>query len=215
MFHPVALSAFDRSLRKADKHLAAVDPALGMVIARVGPAQLKPTDHFDPFQALVSAICHQQLHGKAARTILDRVNTRFGDGSGADLQRLHRARIASMRACGLSQAKALAIKDLAAKCLDGTLPLAAVLHGLSDEEIIERATVVRGVGRWTVEMMLMFRMGRLDVFPVDDFGVRKGFALLRALPKPITAKQLLPLGEIYRPYRSVLSWYLWRLAEGS
>ena len=119
-----------------------------------------------------------------------------------------------MRACGLSEAKALAIKDLAAKCLDGTVPDAKTLHALGDDEIVERITQVRGIGRWTVEMMLMFRMGRLDVFPVDDFGVRKGFTLLRQLKEPITPRQLMPHGEAWRPYRTVASWYLWRVADG-
>ena len=205
--------AFRRSLRKAEKHLAATDAALARVIARVGPAQLELSPGFDPFHALVRSICHQQLHGKAAETILGRVNTRFGDGQGADLKTVHRARIDSLRKCGLSMAKALAVKDLAAKCLDGTVPPLETLEKMSDDEIVERVSQVRGIGRWTVEMMLMFRMGRLDVWPVDDFGVRKGFTLLRGLDAPITPKLLLPLGESWRPYRSVASWYLWRVAE--
>ena len=206
--------AFRRSLRKAENQLAASDAALARVIARVGPAELEPSPDFDPFHALVRSICHQQLHGKAAETILGRVNARLGDGTAADMKKIHRARIPTMRACGLSEAKALAIKDLAAKCLDGTVPDAKTLHALGDDEIVERITEVRGIGRWTVEMMLMFRMGRLDVFPVDDFGVRKGFTLLRKLEEPITAKQLMPHGEAWRPYRTVASWYLWRVADG-
>lgn len=207
-------AAFRRALRQAEQHLAAEDAALARVIARVGPAELEPSPDFDPFHALVRSICHQQLHGKAAETILGRVNARFGDGQAAEVKKLHRARIETMRACGLSEAKALAIKDLAAKCLDGTVPDAKVLHAMGDDEIVARVTQVRGIGRWTVEMMLMFRMGRLDVFPVDDFGVRKGFTLLRQLEQPITAKKLLPHGEAWRPYRTVASWYLWRVADG-
>ena len=208
-------AAFRRTLRKAEKYLAGADAALGRVIARVGPAELEPSPDFDPFHALVRSICHQQLHGKAAETILGRVNARFGDGQAAEIKKLHRARVSTMRQCGLSQAKALAIKDLAAKCLDGTVPPVGELHAMGDDEIVERVTQVRGIGRWTVEMMLMFRMGRLDVFPVDDFGVRKGFTLLRKLPEPITAKQLLPHGEPWKPYRTVASWYLWRVADGA
>jgi DNA-3-methyladenine glycosylase II len=208
------VTAFSRSLRKAEKFLAANDAGLSRVIARVGPAQLELSDDFDPFHALVRSICHQQLHGKAAETILGRVNTRFGDGQQADLKKVHRARIDTMRKCGLSLAKSLAIKDLAAKCLDGTVPSVKALNAMPDDQIVERVTQVRGIGRWTVEMMLMFRMGRLDVFPVDDFGVRKGFTLLRQLDAPITPKLLMPLGEIWKPYRSVASWYLWRVADG-
>lgn len=213
---PPALSgsAFRRVLRKAEKHLSGVDPALGKVIARVGPAQLEPSPDFDPFHALVRSICHQQLHGKAAETILGRVNTKFGDGQLADLNKIRRARIESMRSCGLSMAKALAIKDLALKCADGTVPPAKDLHTMADDDIVERVSQVRGIGRWTVEMMLMFRMGRLDVFPVDDFGVRKGFTLLRKRAEPITPKTLMPEGDGWRPYRSVASWYLWRVADG-
>ena len=211
---PVPDARLRRTLRRAQQHLAAVDPALGKVIARVGPPALEPEPHFDPFPALVRAICHQQLHGKAAESILARVNARYGDGAAADVERVRRARIDGLRSCGLSEAKALALKDLAAKCLDGTVPDAAALHALSDDEVVERVTQVRGIGRWTVEMMLMFRMGRLDVFPVDDFGIRKGFSLLRKRKAPITPKQLLPLGEAWRPYRTVASWYLWRVADG-
>lgn len=203
-----------RQVRKAEKELAQRDPLLGKVIARVGACELALEPDFDPFHALVRSICHQQLHGKAAETIHGRVVTRFGDGSVPNVERLHRARLPTMRACGLSEAKALAIKDLAAKCLDGTVPPAERLHALSDDEVVDRVTQVRGIGRWTVEMMLMFRMGRLDVFPVDDFGVRKGFSLLRRLKEPITAKALMPHGDAWRPWRSVASWYLWRVADG-
>lgn len=208
------MTAFSRALRKAEKQLSGTDEGLARVIARVGPAELELSDDFDPFHALVRSICHQQLHGKAAQTILGRVNARFGDGEQADLKTVHRARIESLRKCGLSMAKALAVKDLAAKCLDGTVPSAPELSAMADDEIVDRVSQVRGIGRWTVEMMLMFRMGRLDVFPVDDFGVRKGFTLLRGLDAPITPKLLKPHGEAWRPYRSVASWYLWRVADG-
>lgn len=190
------------------------DPALGKVIARVGPCQISPEPGFDPFNALVRSICHQQLHGKAAETIHGRVLAKFGDGAHADVNKLSRARMTSMRSCGLSEAKSLAIKDLANKCLDGTVPGFDELMTLSDDEAVSRIVKVRGIGRWTVEMMLMFRMGRLDVFPVDDFGVRKGFMLLRKLKEPITAKALMPHGETWKPYRTVASWYLWRVADG-
>ena len=118
-----------------------------------------------------------------------------------------------MRSAGLSRAKMLAIRDLAAKALDGTVPTAKEAHRMSDEELIERLDTVRGIGRWTVEMLLLFRLGRPDVLPVDDYGVRKGFAKihkLTELPKP---KELLAYGERWRPYRSVASWYMWRAAE--
>jgi DNA-3-methyladenine glycosylase II len=124
------------------------------------------------------------------------------------------ARMPALRACGLSTAKSLAVKDLARKALDGTVPKAAALHKLDDEAIVERLTEVRGIGRWTVEMMLMFRLGRLDVLPVDDFGVRKGFTRLAGLPAMVKPRELLAAGEPWRPYRSVAAWYLWRVVDG-
>ena len=209
----MADNEFQRSLRKAERALAKNDRALAKVIDRVGPCQIAPAP-FEPFHALVRSICHQQLHGKAAETIHQRVKDKFGDGQEPDLERIHRARVPSMRTCGLSESKALAIKDLAKKCRDGIVPSAREFHGMADDDIVERITEVRGIGRWTVEMMLMFRMGRLDVFPVDDFGVRKGFTMLRKLKEPITAKALVPHGEAWKPYRTVASWYLWRVADG-
>ncbi|MFO0598455.1 MAG: DNA-3-methyladenine glycosylase 2 family protein [Myxococcaceae bacterium] len=205
---------FEKTLRRAERALAKADPVLGKVIARVGRCEIAPSPDFDPFHALVRSICHQQLHGKAAETILGRVVTKFGDGERPDVKKLHRARVPSMRTCGLSESKSLAIKDLAAKCLDGTVPTARELHAMENDAIVERVTQVRGIGRWTVEMMLMFRMGRLDVWPVDDFGIRKGFTMLRKLKEPITAKALLPLGDPWRPWRTVASWYMWRVADG-
>lgn len=205
---------YARHLKKAVAHLREADAGLRDVIARVGPPQLAITEDFIPFQSLVSSICHQQLHGKAARTILERVKNQLGDGNQVDMKRVIRARLSTMRGCGLSEAKSLAVKDLAKKCLDGTVPEAKVLHHMDDEDIVERLTEVRGVGRWTVQMILIFHLGRLDVFPVDDFGVRNGFAKLRRLPSMPTAKMLMPEGDIFRPYRSVASWYLWRVAGG-
>ena len=120
----------------------------------------------------------------------------------------------TLRACGLSRAKSLALKDLAAKVLDGTVPSAKVLHTLDEETIVSRLTEVRGIGRWTVEMMLMFHLGRLDVLPVDDFGVRRGFSLLAKKRVMVTPRQLLAHGEKWRPYRTVAAWYLWRVADG-
>lgn len=119
----------------------------------------------------------------------------------------------ALRACGFSKNKSVAIKDLAAKTLDGTVPSSGELHALDEEAIIERLTQVRGVGRWTVEMMLIFQLGRLDVLPVDDFGVRKGFSKLYRKRELITPKALRELGERWQPYRSVASWYLWRALD--
>ena len=208
--------------RGASAALAKADRILRPVIRRAGPCTLAAEKRFDSFQALASAIAHQQLNGRAAATILGRFQEQVGKGRFPDAAVVKKARFDALRAVGFSNAKALALKDLSARVLDGTVPPAAALRKMGDEEIVERLIEVRGVGRWTVEMLLMFRLGRLDVFPVDDYGVRKGYALVhspsggergdgaRDLPTP---KALLALGEKWRPYRSVAAWYMWRALE--
>lgn len=213
--------ALDRSLilpsgldaAGASEALARADRALRPVIRKAGPCALAPEKRFDTFGALAHAIAHQQLHGKAAATILGRFQERVGKGKFPDAAAVKRARFDALRGVGFSNAKALALKDLAAKVLDGTVPKAALLRTMGDEEIIERLTEVRGVGRWTVEMLLMFRLGRLDVFPVDDYGVRKGYSILHLGGEMVAPKTLLALGEKWRPYRSVVAWYCWRVLE--
>jgi len=201
-------------LRAAELHLAQNDPRFAAIIAKAGRCALKRSKDFEPFQALTRSICHQQLHGKAAETILQRFKDRVGKGDWPTPLQVKRARMTTMRACGLSEAKSLALKDLAKKVLDGTVPSAKVLHTLPEEEIITRLTQVRGIGRWTVEMVLMSHLGRLDVLPVDDFGVRKGFSLLAKKKELVTAKELRIHGERWAPYRTVAAWYLWRVADG-
>ncbi len=195
-------------------HLSAVDPVMGDLIARVGAFTLTPELTQSPFHALMCAIVYQQLSGKAAGTILGRVLALMPKGRGRprpeDLLAINDERL---RAAGLSGNKLLALRDLAAKAQDGTVPTLAALRRLSDAEIIERLTAVRGIGVWTVEMLLLFRLGRSDLLPVADLGVQKGYQLTyrkRALP---TAKQLLKAGEPWRPFRSVASWYLWRAVD--
>ncbi len=205
--------AFAVQLREAEKQLRAASPEMKALIVRVGPCTLEKEARFVPFQSLMSSICHQQLSGKAAETILGRVKDRFGDGAFPQPEALVAASLESLRACGLSNAKSLAMKDLSAKVLDGTVPPAAKLHRMNEEDIVTTLTQVRGVGRWTVEMTLMFRLGRLDVLPVDDLGVRKGFGLVFRKKGLVTPKQLLSLAERFRPVRTVFSWYMWRATE--
>ena len=190
------------------------DPRLAEVIRAARRCDLTLKRDFEPFDALTSSICHQQLNGKAAMTILGRLKDRVGKGGWPTPRQVKAARLSSLRACGLSRAKSLALKDLAAKVLDGTVPDARALHRLEEEEIITRLTQVRGVGRWTVQMLLMFSLGRLDVLPADDFGVRKGFSRLHKKRVMVTAKQLSAHGEKWRPYRTVAAWYLWRVLDG-
>ena len=201
--------------------LAAADPKLGALIERVGPFTLKLKSQHSPFEALLESIIYQQLHGKAAAAILKRLLTAFGELHPAP-ELLLQAPDDMLRACGLSAAKTKALRDLAAKTLDRTVPTLTAIRRMSDEEIIVRLTQVRGIGTWTVQMLLIFRLGRPDVLPVTDYGVRKGFALtFLRLPKskPFDASMLATIDQIerraekWRPWRSVASWYMWRACD--
>jgi 3-methyladenine DNA glycosylase/8-oxoguanine DNA glycosylase len=197
----------------ACRHLAGADPVLGTLIERVGGFGLTPIPTQSLFAALARAIVYQQLSGAAASTILGRVTALFAPRRfpvPRDLLAMPEERL---RAAGLSAAKTAALRDLARRTLDGTVPSMALVRRLSDEEIIERLTRVRGIGRWTVEMLLIFRLGRPDVLPLGDLGVRKGFARTfrkRGLPTPTVIQRH---AERWRPYRSVASWYMWRALE--
>jgi 3-methyladenine DNA glycosylase/8-oxoguanine DNA glycosylase len=193
--------------------LSASDRRLKRLIDRVGP----PTIRIEPaqtlFAALARSIVYQQLSGRAAGTIHGRVLALFPRRriTPAGLLAL---RTEQLRGAGLSAAKAAALQDLAVKTLDGTVPTLPQVRRLSDDELVERLTQVRGVGRWTVEMLLIFRLGRPDVLPVTDLGVRKGFAVtyrLEELPDP---DEMIERAERWRPWRSIGSWYMWRAAEG-
>jgi DNA-3-methyladenine glycosylase II len=179
----------------------------------VGPYTLVPRVGCSPFESLVRAIAYQQLHDKAAESIIKRLIALFPRRrfpGPADILATHWR---LMRRAGFSRAKIAALKDLAAKALDGTVPTSRVIKRLDDEAIVERLMVVRGIGRWTAEMLLIFHLGRPDVLPVDDFGVRNGFRIAygrRSLPTP---KAMLRYGERWKPYRTVASWYLWRAAD--
>ncbi len=197
----------------AHQHLAASDPRLAALIARSLRYNIKPAVRIRPFHALAESIAYQQLSGKAAATIFGRVRALYPEGKWLDPEKLLATRDETLRAAGLSRGKTAALKDLAAKTLDGTVPSARALIRMSDEEIIARLTTVRGIGRWTVEMLLLFDLGRPDVWPVDDYGVRKGFAKVFGKRKPPTPKQLMKLGEKWRPYRSVAAWYFWRALD--
>ena len=197
---------------EAVRHLRSADPALAKLMKRSGPFALKIRRLHDPFQALARNIVFQQLHGKAAEAIHARVVALLG-GAKLRPEDVLAAKEEAMRGAGLSAAKLAALRDLAAKTLDGTVPTLARMRRMTDEEIVERLTQVRGIGRWTVEMLLMFRLGRPDVLPVGDFAVRKGFALAYGLAESPKPKELTEYGERWRPYRSVASWYMWRAVE--
>ena len=180
------------------------------LVAEAGPPKVRPPAETH-FEALVRAVVYQQLAGPAAAAIHGRLNAALGDE--VTPKRLLSLTAGTLRSVGLSANKAASLQDLAAKVLDGTVVLdPAGLRRESDAEVVARLSAVRGIGKWTAEMFLMFQLRRLDVWPTGDLGVRKGFGLAWGIPTP-TAKQLEPLGDPYRPYRSVVAWYCWRAAE--
>ncbi|MEZ4411415.1 MAG: hypothetical protein R2910_00335 [Gemmatimonadales bacterium] len=198
----------------AVRHLRRVDPDLATVIRAAGTCGLEPRLRSSPFEEVLESIVYQQLSGKAAATIYGRVRALFPPRRALQPQALLDTPDEALRGAGLSRAKLAAAKDLAAKTLEGVVPTAAALRRMPDDEIIERLTTVRGVGRWTVQMLLIFRLGRPDVLPIHDLGIQKGFQLTyrtRQLPKP---ERIERHGEKWRPFRSVAAWYLWRATDG-
>jgi DNA-3-methyladenine glycosylase II len=199
--------------KKAAAHLSKVDRHLRRVIRKVGPGDVAFPRGVHPYKTLVTAVAHQQLTGKAAKTILGRVLALFPGKRFPAPQDLVRIPDSKLRSAGFSRAKVAAVKDIAAKTISGIVPTRRAMTQMSDADIIERLTSIRGVGPWTVEMMLIFTLGRPDVLPATDYGVRKGFALTyrrRELPSP---KELLAYGERWKPHRSAAAWYLWRATE--
>jgi O-6-methylguanine DNA methyltransferase len=196
----------------AAAHLSERDPRLARVIAEVGPPRLRLAATQSTFEALAESIVYQQLTGKAAGTIHGRLRALFPRQRVRPEPLLaHRDEV--LRGAGLSRGKILALRDLAARTLDGTVPPVRALHALDDDAIVERLVKVRGIGRWTVEMLLIFRLGRPDVLPVGDYGVRHGFQLAYGKRKMPTPAQLARVGEKWRPFRTVASWYLWRAVD--
>jgi len=210
MCTPAELAAFRR-------RLARIDPILANLIRTAGKFTHVPNAEHTPFHALARAIAHQQLNGTAAESIFGRfVGLYPSREQGAALLEAELVLTTpdeKLRAVGLSFAKIASIKDLAQKTIDGTVPAYEILHTLADDEIVERITQVRGIGRWTVEMLLMFRLGRPDILPVDDFGVRNGFRLAYGLRGMPTTRALAEFGARWAPYRSVAAWYLWRAVD--
>ena len=194
-------------------HLSGVDVNLGGVIRAVGPYGLVMESKTQPFTALAQAIAHQQLHAAAARNILGRFVANVGGGVFPTPEIVVAAPDAALRAVGFSGSKIAALRDLSVKTIEGVVPDRATLEKLEDAEIITRLTEVRGIGRWTVEMLLMFHLGRPDILPVDDFGVRMGFQLTNGLRKMPAPKVLAIYGERWGPHRSAAAWYFWRAVE--
>lgn len=199
--------------RRPEEILARADPTLGRLMKRVGPFSPGPRRSGTIFYSLARSIAYQQLAGKAAETIWGRVEALYPRPKGVTPEAVQKTAPERLRAAGLSGAKTAAILDLAAKAISGVVANEATLQRLADAEIVARLTTVRGIGPWSVEMLLMFRLGRLDVLPASDYGVRKGFQLVYRRAEPPTPGELLAYGERWRPFRSIASWYMWRALE--
>ena len=206
--------ALRRSQRRATQALAASDPVFARLIDAAGPCRLEPARERPPWQHLARAIAHQQLHGTAAATILARLVALYGDAESFPTpDQLLATPVAALRGCGFSASKVAALQDLARHTLDGVVPDTATLDTLDDDAIIARLTVIRGIGRWTVEMLLMFQLGRADVLPVDDFGVREGVRVAYGLREQPAPRALAQWGVRWAPWRSIAAWYLWRAVD--
>jgi DNA-3-methyladenine glycosylase II len=198
----------------AIRHLSR-DPALAQLIKRVGPSRLAAEidRSWSPYEALMRAIAHQQLHARAAEAILARFIALHSDARFPDPTTVLDHPETALRGCGFSAGKIAALRDICAHALNGTIPTRRGAARLADEVLIERLTAIRGVGRWTVEMLLIFGLGREDILPVDDFGVREGYRLLHGLDAQPKPRALAEIGAAWAPYRSYAAWYLWRAAE--
>src|SRR6202171_5846137 len=197
-------------LSAAMNHLTAKDHKLAELITATLPFQMDADPLQSPYETLLESIAYQSISGKAAATIFGRVKALSATGRAPTPEEMLRLRKPVLRQAGLSGAKILAMKDLAKKTIEGIVPTLEEAQKLPDEELVERLVSVRGIGAWTVEMFLIFRLGRPDVLPIHDLGVKKGWAITygkKHMPKP---KELLAFGERWRPYRTVASWYMWR-----
>src|SRR5436190_23371987 len=200
---------------EAHLHLSAGDERLAQLISCSHRYNIEPNVKVRPFDALAESIAYQQLSGKAAATIWKRVRAIFPREKFLDPKLVLETPDEKFRAAGLSRSKVAALKDLAAKTVDGIVPTARQLARMADEEIIERLVQVRGIGRWTVEMLLLFELARPDVWPVHYYGVRKGFAKIFGKRKLPTPKQMTNHAKRFAPYRSALAWYCWRALDGA
>ena len=208
------MTGFPFKPAKAVAHLKAADPRLAAIIDTVGPFRMELKHSRSLFGALAEAIVYQQLSNKAAATIYSRVEALYPDAPGGFTPaQILKTPDEALRGCGLSRAKVSAVQDLARRVEEGELPTLDVAQDIPDAELIERRVTVRGIGRWSAEMFLMFRLGRPDVLPLDDYSLRKAYAKAfrkRVLPSP---KELEKAGQKWRPYRTVASWYLWRVLD--
>lgn len=200
-------------LESASRFLANLDPHWQQLVATVGPCQLAARPEREPYEALVRSIAYQQLHGKAAAAILGRFLALYPGSRFPSPQQLLNTDPAQQKACGFSSRKVDTIRGLATATEQGVVPTREQALVLSNEELIARLTTLQGIGRWTVQMLLIFNLERADILPVDDFGVREGYRRLRVQPSAPTPRELKALGESWQPWRSVASWYLWQVPK--
>ncbi|HEV2296906.1 MAG TPA: hypothetical protein VGR72_00120 [Candidatus Acidoferrales bacterium] len=206
-----SLLSFDH--KRAIEHLSNADRRLGRLIAKSVEFKLEIEEAQSPYEALLEAIVYQSISGKAAETIFGRVKALSANGRCPTPEEILRIDRRKLRKAGLSGAKTAAVRDLAQRTIEGIVPTLRQAQEMSDKELVERLDSVRGVGAWTVEMFLIFRLGRPDVLPIHDYGVQKGFALTygkKEIPKP---RELAAFGERWRPYRTVAAWYMWRAVQ--
>ncbi|WP_336332492.1 DNA-3-methyladenine glycosylase [Pseudomonas putida] len=196
--------------REATEYLAALDPDWSRLIAATGPCLHQATPGREPYEALVRAIAYQQLHARAAEAILGRLLALFPEDAFPSPEQLLAVTPETMRACGFSAGKMATVQGVAQARLEGLVPTREEALAMADEALIERLVALRGVGRWTVEMLLIYCLERSDILPVDDFGVREGYRRMKGLDKAPTPAQMRSLGGGWRPYRTVAAWYLWR-----
>jgi DNA-3-methyladenine glycosylase II len=201
------------NLKQQKNILLKQDPTLRRLFARHRDLHFSPQNKRSPFESLVRAVANQQLHGKAAQTILGRLIDLFPKKNFPDPEDLLKLSDLKLRKCGFSNSKVRSIKDIAAKTLDGVVPDKRQIKKMKNIEIIEKITQIHGVGRWTVEMLLIFQLGRMDVWPVDDFGVRKGYQIWKKKKEFPTAKELKDLGAQWEPFQTVVALHLWREAD--
>jgi 3-methyladenine DNA glycosylase/8-oxoguanine DNA glycosylase len=211
--NPSAVMTLPFDLDEAVKHLCGCDEQLKKLAAELRPFAIDLQNTHSPYEVLIRSICYQSISGKAAATIYGRLKALGENGHPPTPEKMVRMPVAKLRKAGLSAAKAASMKDLAKKAVAGIVPTHEEALKLSDEELVERLVSVRGIGAWTVEMFLIFRLGRPDVLPIHDLGVKKGWSVVYGKKHMPTPKQLLNFGERWRPYRTVASWYMWRAFE--
>jgi DNA-3-methyladenine glycosylase II len=197
----------------ASAFLAAIDTDWQRHVSAVGPCLHQPHPARDPYESLVRAIAYQQLHAKAGDAILGRLVELFPGQAFPHPQQILATEVERLRACGFSASKIATIQGIAQASLDGVVPDYPTARAMDDETLIERLTSLRGVGRWTVEMLLIYSLERMDILPADDFGVREGYRRLKGLEVQPTRKQMIEIGQAWKPYRTVAAWYLWRVAK--